>query len=93
MRRIWLGLALWCWRGTCAGGGDEVLDRGRLLRGGGAPIRFQATTLAEYLLYTKDGKYIAAGGDAADAPSASTEWVATDDGGQVTLTPKRATAA
>ena len=55
---------------------------------GGQPTRFKATTLAEYLLYTADGKYIAAGGDRADNPSPSTEWVAADDGGQVSLAPK-----
>ena len=53
----------------------------------GAPIRFQATTLAEYLLYTKDGEYIAAGGEAVAAPSRSTEWRAAEEGGGVVLTP------
>jgi hypothetical protein len=55
---------------------------------GGAPVRFKATTLAEYLLYTADERYLAAGGDAVDAPSESTEWKASDAGGAVTLTPK-----
>jgi hypothetical protein len=55
---------------------------------GGAPVRFKATTLAEYLLYTKDGKFLAAGGEAADAPSEDTEWRAADVGGGVELTPK-----
>jgi microsomal dipeptidase-like Zn-dependent dipeptidase len=51
------------------------------------PYRLKATALAKYLLYTKDEKFLAAGGEPADAPSESTEWVATDEGGAVKLTP------
>src|SRR5688500_16470589 len=51
------------------------------------PYRLKATTLAQYLLYTKDAKFLAAGGETADEPSTATEWRATDDGGVVTLEP------
>ena len=53
----------------------------------GQAYRFKATTLAEYLLHSKDGKYLAANGELADAPSIDTEWAASDAGGKVTLTP------
>jgi hypothetical protein len=59
----------------------------------GQPVRLKATTLAEYLLYTKDAKYLAAGGEPADAPSEDTEWKATEEGGGVKLTPKAGGAA
>jgi microsomal dipeptidase-like Zn-dependent dipeptidase len=51
------------------------------------PYRLKATTLAQYLLYTNDEKFLAAGGEVADEPSESTEWRATDDGGAVKLEP------
>jgi microsomal dipeptidase-like Zn-dependent dipeptidase len=51
------------------------------------PYRLKATALAQYLLYTKDAKFLAAGGEPAVAPSESTEWRATDDGGAVKLEP------
>src|SRR6185503_19987875 len=54
----------------------------------GGPFRLQATTLAEYLLYSKDGKFLAADGSLADGPSADTEWRASDKGNGVTRTPK-----
>jgi microsomal dipeptidase-like Zn-dependent dipeptidase len=43
----------------------------------GGPFRMQATTLAQYLLYAKDGRYLGAEGLAA-APSPATEWKAAD---------------
>ena len=90
MRRIWLGLGL-CF--LIAAPAQAAETKYSIANGcfevGGAPIRFKATTLAEYLLYTTDGKYIAAGGEAADEPSTSTEWEATEGGGQVTLKPKQ----
>jgi len=49
------------------------------------PYRMKATTLAQYLLYTKDGQFLTADGPA-DAPSEAAEWRATDDGGAVKLT-------
>jgi hypothetical protein len=89
MRRIGLALALCILAAAPANAAETKYS---IANGcfdvGGQPIRFQAMTLAEYLLYTKDGMYIAAGGDAVAEPSESTEWVATDDGGQVTLKPK-----
>jgi len=51
----------------------------------GGPYRFKATTLAQYLLYSKDGKYLAADGSLAETPSETTEWVASDEGGGVEL--------
>lgn len=47
----------------------------------GTPLRFQATDLGSYLLYTKDRQFVAADGTAAE-PSPSTEWKAfrRDDG-------------
>jgi hypothetical protein len=51
------------------------------------PYRLKATTLAQYLLYTKDRRFLAAGGESADAPSEATEWRARDDRGAVELTP------
>src|SRR4051812_16484651 len=54
----------------------------------GGPFRMQATTLAEYLLYSKDQKFLAADGSLADSPSEGTEWRASDKGGGVELTPK-----
>jgi hypothetical protein len=43
----------------------------------GGPFRMQATTLAEYLLYAKDGRFLGAEGLAA-SPSPATEWKAAD---------------
>ena len=54
----------------------------------GGPFRMQATTLAEYLLYSKDEKFLSADGSLADAPSEDTEWRASQKGGAVQLTPK-----
>jgi hypothetical protein len=53
------------------------------------PYRMKATALAQYLLYTKDGKYLTASGDSAepaDAPSAAAEWRAAEQGGELKLT-------
>ncbi len=49
------------------------------------PYRMKATTLAQYLLYTKDDRFLTPNGPA-DAPSEAAEWRATDDGGTVKLT-------
>ena len=54
----------------------------------GGPFRMQATTLAEYLLYSKDEKFLAADGSLAEAPSEATEWRASEKGGGIELTPK-----
>ena len=48
------------------------------------PYRLKATTLAQYLLYTKDQKFLTPDGPA-DAPSEAAEWRATDEGGAVKL--------
>ncbi|MCW3038436.1 MAG: hypothetical protein JWM31_341 [Solirubrobacterales bacterium] len=62
---------------------------------GGQHVRFQATTLGEYLLYLPDRTFIVAraGEDAgvAPEPSLAAEWVASEaTGGALTLTPKLA---
>ena len=89
MRRIWLALALCMLAAAPAHAAETKYSlAGGCFEVAGAPIRFQATTLAEYLLYTKDGEYIAAGGEPAGAPSPSTEWGAAEGGGGVDLTPK-----
>jgi microsomal dipeptidase-like Zn-dependent dipeptidase len=52
------------------------------------PYRMKATALAQYLLYTKDGQYLTASGDAAepaDEPSAAAEWRASEEGGALKL--------
>ena len=52
--------------------------------GPGGPYRMKATALGQYLLYTKDGKYLTSNGDAAepaDEPSAAGEWRASEEGG------------
>jgi len=54
----------------------------------GGPFRMQATTLAEYLLYSPDRKFLAAGGALDAAPSGAAEWVAAEEGGAIRLTPK-----
>ena len=49
------------------------------------PYRMKATALGQYLLYTQDGKYLAASGDTAEPaaePSADAEWRATEEGGE-----------
>ena len=48
------------------------------------PYRLKATTLAQYVLYTKDEQYLTPDGPA-DAPSEAAEWRATDEGGGVKL--------
>ena len=53
-----------------------------------AQYRFKATTLAEYLLYSNDEKFLAADGTLAGEPSEDTEWVASEEAGAVKLTPK-----
>jgi hypothetical protein len=53
----------------------------------GGPFRLQATTLAEYLLYSKDERFLAADMTLADAPSEQTEWEAVNQAGKVRLTP------
>ena len=53
------------------------------------PYRLKATALAQYVLYTQDGRYLAASGDTAepvDEPSPDAEWRADEEGGGVTLT-------
>ena len=54
----------------------------------GGPFRMQATTLAEYLLYSKDQRFLSGDGTLADAPSEATEWRAAEKGGGIELTPK-----
>ena len=48
------------------------------------PYRLKATTLAQYLLYTTDGKYLTPDGPA-DEPSEAAEWRATEAGGAIEL--------
>ena len=64
MRRIWLGLALCLLAAAPAQAAETKYSIANgCFEVGGQPVRFKATTLAEYLLYTQDGKYIAAGGE------------------------------
>src|SRR5215208_2017733 len=54
-----------------------------------APLRLKATALGQYLLYTKDGKFLAGTGhDLAieDEPSEGAEWLATTQEGFLELT-------
>jgi hypothetical protein len=44
---------------------------------GGTPVRMQASALGRYLLYTRDGKFLAAGLKPADAPSPAADWAVT----------------
>src|SRR5687768_4248280 len=53
----------------------------------GGPFRMQATTLAEYLLYSKDRQFLADDRTLAAEPSESTEWRASEQGGAIKLTP------
>jgi hypothetical protein len=53
----------------------------------GGPFRMKATTLGEYLVYSKDGSYLASDGTLSAEPNGGTEWKADDAGGNVTLTP------
>jgi microsomal dipeptidase-like Zn-dependent dipeptidase len=56
--------------------------------GPAGPYRMKATALGQYLLYTKDGKYLTSNGtaaQAADEPSTAGEWRASEDGGNVKL--------
>ena len=66
----------------------QALDRYAVVRGcfdasvggkavEGGPFRMQATTLAQYLLYAKDGRFLGAEGLTA-APSPAAEWKAAD---------------
>src|SRR5918992_1034581 len=48
------------------------------------PYRLKATTLAQYLLYTKEEQFLTPDGPAAE-PSEAAEWTATDEGGTVKL--------
>jgi microsomal dipeptidase-like Zn-dependent dipeptidase len=78
-------------------GRAEALDRYSVVHGcyavsvggkavEGGPFRMQATTLAEYLLYSKDRRFLGADG-LATAPSPATEWKAADaPGDDLTLT-------
>lgn len=53
----------------------------------GGPFRLKATTLAEYLLYSKDGQYLSAGPELSPEPNGATEWRAAEEGGAIRLTP------
>jgi hypothetical protein len=62
---------------------------------GGTQLRFQATDLGSYLLYTTSAQFLAAGGGGAVAPAAqpspAADWVVEDSsGGAFTLSPKSA---
>ena len=50
------------------------------------PYRMQATTLAQYLLYTKDQQFLTPDGPV-DQPSEAAEWRASDTGSGVELEP------
>ena len=52
----------------------------------GDPIYFKATDLGSYLLYDADRKFVTAGGERADAPSAATVWTVTKSGPRFTFT-------
>jgi hypothetical protein len=60
----------------------------------GTQLRFQATDLGSYLLYTTSGQFLAAGGGTvapAAQPSPASDWVVEDaSGGGFTLSPKSA---
>src|SRR3954453_366865 len=62
---------------------------------GGTQLRFQASDLGSYLLYTTSGQYLAASGSSvtpAATPSPSSDWVVEDAaGGGFTVSPKSAT--
>src|SRR3954447_21301807 len=75
-------LANGCWTATDAASGKPVAEQ----------VFLKPTALGSYLLYTKDGRYLAAG-DAglapADAPSPAADFVVDDAGaGAFTLAPK-----
>ncbi len=61
---------------------------------GGTQLRFQASDLGSYLLYTTSGQYLAASGSSvapAATPSPAADWVVEDSsGGAFTLSPKSA---
>src|SRR3954470_10107583 len=61
---------------------------------GGTQLRFQATDLGSYLLYTTSAQFLAAGGASvspAATPSPASDWVVEDSsGGAFTLSPKSA---
>jgi hypothetical protein len=62
---------------------------------GGTQLRFQASDLGSYLLYTTSAQFLAAGGSGAVAPAAqpspAADWVVEDSsGGAFTLSPKSA---
>jgi len=85
MRRLLLAL---CAAGLGLPGAAQAADRYAVVNGcfaiqsgdkalEGGPFRMQATTLAQYLLFTKDARFLGADGIAA-APSPATEWKAAD---------------
>lgn len=49
----------------------------------GEPIFFKPTDLGTYLLYDAERRFVAAGGERADAPSPAVEWKAVRDGGRI----------
>jgi hypothetical protein len=60
---------------------------------GGQQLRFQATDLGSYLLYTTGASFLAAGGGTvgpASTPSPAADWVVEDSSGAFTLSPKSA---
>jgi len=63
-------------------------DRYAMTRGcysmAGQPIRFQATDLGSYLLYTRDRSFVSAGG-LADEPSENADWTARGRDGRFTF--------
>jgi microsomal dipeptidase-like Zn-dependent dipeptidase len=64
---------------SIAGGCYEVASGGPA-----GPYRLKATTLAQYLLYTKDEQFLTPDGPAG-APSEAAEWTAAEEGGAVKL--------
>lgn len=52
---------------------------------GGEPLFFKPTRLGTYLLYDASRKFVSAVGGKADAPSADTEWGATQRGDRITF--------
>jgi hypothetical protein len=90
MRRIGLALVLAALFAAPASAADTKysIANGCFPVANGGPVgpyRLKATTLAQYLLYTKDGKYLTPDG-VADEPSEAAEWRAEDGRGSIELT-------
>ena len=92
MRRVGLALLLAALLAAPAGAAETKysIANGCFEVGGApaGPYRMKATALGQYLLYTKDGQYLTANGDAAEPagdPSTAAEWRASEEGGELKL--------